>query len=64
MDNEAILSMDPFILLSMLNMKLRDFYSSLNQLCDDLDVDEAVIYTKLKSIGYSYNAESNRFIAD
>ena len=30
---------DPNILLSVINMKLRDFYSSLDKLCDDLDYD-------------------------
>ena len=27
---------NPTILLSIINMKLRDFYSSLDKLCDDL----------------------------
>ena len=31
---------DPFILLSMINMKLRDSYSSLDALCDDMDEDK------------------------
>ena len=31
---------NPTILLSIINMKLRDFYSSLDKLCDDLDEDK------------------------
>ncbi|WP_347493503.1 DUF4250 domain-containing protein [Ruminococcus sp. HUN007] len=31
---------DPAILLSVINTKLRDQYSSLAALCDDLDVSE------------------------
>ena len=52
---------DPNILLSMVNMKLRDKYSSLEALCDDLDVSENEIIEKLKSIGYEYSKEENAF---
>lgn len=52
---------DPFILLSIINMKLRDFYHSLELLCDDLNIDEKELIEKLKSIGYGYNAENNQF---
>lgn len=64
MDNERILSMDPFMLLSIVNMKLRDFYSSLGNLCEDLDVEEALIQNKLSAIGYTYSKTFNQFIAD
>ena len=30
---------DPIMLLSVVNLKLRDFYPSLDALCDDLDAD-------------------------
>ena len=49
---------DPIILLSYVNLKLRDFYSSLEAMCEDLDVSKAVI---LNGIGYRYNAEKNQF---
>ena len=32
MDREALLKMDPNILVSMINMKLRDFYSNIDLL--------------------------------
>lgn len=63
MDYERILSMDPYILLSMVNMKLRDFFSSLEDLCRDWDVDAEVIEDKLKVAGYVYNRGNNQFIA-
>ncbi|NLM36273.1 hypothetical protein N3C_1318 [Clostridium sp. N3C] len=63
MDLERILAMDPYMLLSMVNMKLRDFYSSLDSLCDDWDVNPSVIEDKLKTVGYTYNKESNQFVA-
>lgn len=63
MDLDRILAMDPYMLLSMVNMKLRDFYSSLDSLCDDWDVSASVIEDKLKTAGYVYNKESNQFLA-
>jgi len=53
---------DPNMLLSYVNLKLRDYYSSLEALCDDLDVSRAEIEEKLGSIGYSYQEERNQFI--
>ena len=43
---------DPVMLLSFINLKLRDFYGSLEQLCDDLDVSEQEITDKLAGIDY------------
>ncbi len=53
---------DPVMLLSFINLKLRDYYGSLEQLCDDLDVKEHEIRDKLASIDYHYNEERNQFV--
>ena len=53
---------DPVMLLSYINLKLRDEFSSLEQLCDILDVSESEIVEKLKSINYEYSKEQNQFI--
>lgn len=53
---------DPILLLSVVNMKLRDLYSSLDSLCDDLDEDKNEIIERLSAAGYEYNEESNQFI--
>ncbi|MGM9552327.1 MAG: DUF4250 domain-containing protein [Clostridia bacterium] len=53
---------DPVILLSVINTKLRDFYPSLNALCEDLEMDMDEITKKLSLIGYSYNEERNQFV--
>lgn len=58
-----MLPQDPVMLLSVINLKLRDFYGSLDALCDDLDEDRAGIEAKLKSIGYVYNPDRNCFEA-
>ena len=52
---------DPVMLLSFVNMKLRDQYASLDDLCDDLDAPRAALEAKLGEIGYFYNAKENRF---
>lgn len=51
----------PTILLSIINTKLRDEYSSLEDLCDDLDESIDEIKEILLGIGYIYNSELNQF---
>ncbi|MDE6203935.1 MAG: DUF4250 domain-containing protein [Lachnospiraceae bacterium] len=53
---------DPVMLLSFVNLKLRDFYSDLDAMCDDMDVSRTEIEEKLQSIGYSYDRERNQFV--
>ena len=45
-----------------LNLKLRDFYPSLDALCDDLDVDKQEILKKLEAEEYTYDPERNQFV--
>lgn len=56
-----MLPQDPAMLLSYVNMKLRDQYASLDDLCDDLDISKEEIAEKLKSIDYIYDFEKNQF---
>lgn len=53
--------MNPIILLSLINTKLRNQYDSLTSLCEDLDYDCDEICTTLKSIGYTYCEKENQF---
>ena len=53
---------DPAMLLSAVNMKLRDFYDSVDSLCDDLDVARESIEISLAGIGYTYDTEKNQFV--
>lgn len=53
---------DPAMLLSFVNLKLRDYYGSLDALCDDLDADKAEITERLAAIDYHYDKEKNRFV--
>lgn len=52
---------DPVILVGTINMKLRDFYSDLDQLCDDLELDKDALNDTLNSAGFRYDAKSNQF---
>ena len=56
-----MLPKDPAMLLSFINMKLRDQYDSLESLCDDLDVSKQDIIETLKKIDYIYDEMSNQF---
>ena len=53
---------DPVMLLSFINLKLRDFYGSLYELCEDLDTSETEITEKLATIDYHYDKEKNQFV--
>ena len=53
---------DPVILLSLINTKLRDYNSSLDDLCKEYDLDKEYITEKLSMIDYHYNEERNQFI--
>ena len=55
------LPQDPFMLMSFVNMKLRDDYASLDELCASLCVERAEIEVKLWSAGFEYSAEHNKF---
>ena len=55
------LPQDPDMLFSMINMKLRDQYASLSDLCDDEDIDASEIVEKLGAAGYVYDETNNCF---
>lgn len=60
MDNN--LPKDPMMLLSVINLKLRDFYPSLESLCEDMNIDASELKEKLAGIDYEYDAQSNKFV--
>ena len=57
----SLLDMDSNILVSIVNMKLRDFYDSLDQSCEDADIDKDELIKKLSKVGYEYNTQLNQF---
>ena len=57
-----MLPKDPMILLSYVNTKLRDEYDSLQDLCEDLELDRTALEAALAAVGFSYCEERNRFL--
>ena len=53
---------DPVMLLSLINTKLRDYNSSLDDFCKEYDLNKESITEKLSMIDYHYDEERNQFI--
>ena len=53
---------DPVMLLSYVNTQLRDFYSSLDALCEDKGIEKEELVEKMKSIEYVYEVDRNKFV--
>lgn len=53
---------DPVILLSFINMHLRDHYSNLSDLCKSMDIKEEELIATLRDIKYEYSPSHNQFI--
>lgn len=49
------------MLMSVVNTRLRDNYSSLDQLCEDLDIDRKELESRLETVGFTYIPELNQF---
>ena len=56
-----MLPKDPYMLLSVINMKLRDSYGSLEELVRSEGIDEAAIVEPLGKAGYEYDPSGNYF---
>ena len=54
---------NPFILLSMVNMKLRDTSLTVADVAADLDASEEELREVLADIGFTYSESSRQFVA-
>lgn len=61
MTTEEIKDMDVNILLSIINLKLRDFYNNLDELCYDLDINKDILIERLQKENYKYDLSINQF---
>jgi len=52
---------DPAILLSFINTRLRDVYSDLDHLCDDMHIDRHELEKLLAEAGFEYLPQQNTF---
>lgn len=53
---------DPVMLLSLINTKLRDYNSSLDDFCKENNLNEDEIKKKLEIIDYHYDEFKNKFV--
>ena len=53
---------DPMLLLSVVNTKIRDYYHTLDALCEDMDADRDEIINTLKGIDYDYDESRHQFV--
>ncbi|MCI8564730.1 MAG: DUF4250 domain-containing protein [Lachnospiraceae bacterium] len=53
---------DPAMLLSFVNLKLRDYYSSLEELCAALSLDREELCRTLANAEYEYDPRTNQFV--
>ena len=56
------LTMDINIAYSMINMKLRDFYSSIDEMCEDEEINKEDIILRFKENGFVYDKSVNQFL--
>ncbi len=52
---------DPYMLLSVVNTKLRDEYSDLDAMCEDFGIDRSGLEERLKAAGFEYKPRLNQF---
>ncbi|MFP5505070.1 MAG: DUF4250 domain-containing protein [Gammaproteobacteria bacterium] len=53
--------MDPHLLYSLVNTRLRNDYADLDDLARSLDLDRAALERRLAEAGYVYVADLNQF---
>lgn len=53
---------DPFMLLSWINMQLRDYYPTLDELCSSLNLNRKSLEITLGAIDFKYDPISNSFV--
>ena len=59
-DSFDSLPKDPAMLMSYLNTKLRDEYTSLDELCEDMHIDRQRLDDLLTKGGFEYDSSRNR----
>lgn len=52
---------DPVMLMSVINTWLRDEYATLDQLCEDSEIDRQKLTDILSAVGFDYMPEINQF---
>lgn len=53
---------DPIMLLSVINTKLRDYYPTLEALCEDMKIEKNELIDILQAVDYEYDKKRNQFV--
>ncbi|PCE69083.1 DUF4250 domain-containing protein [Salinivibrio sp. YCSC6] len=61
MDLKNYASMDPVMLMSIINMKLRDEFVSLEDLVRYYDIDRETLCARLADAGFTYLEDAKQF---
>lgn len=61
MDLNKYETMDPVMLMSIVNMKIRDEFGDLDALVKYYDIDKDKLVAKLASAGFDYLPEAKQF---
>ena len=61
MDWTQLESMDPHLLVGLVNTELRNHADSLEDLCRTHDIDPAALKSRLAAADYQYQAKQNQF---
>ncbi|MCF0184440.1 MAG: DUF4250 domain-containing protein [Bacteroidaceae bacterium] len=52
---------DPFMLVSFINLQLRDYYTDLEECCAALDIERDWLLDTLLKAGFEYDHRQNKF---
>ncbi|MGF1726016.1 DUF4250 domain-containing protein [Photobacterium nomapromontoriensis] len=61
MNLNNIEKMDPVMLMSIVNMKIRDEFGDLDNLVRFYEIDKAALISKLADAGFDYLPEAKQF---
>jgi Domain of unknown function (DUF4250) len=53
--------MDPVMLMSIINMKIRDEFEDLDSLINYFEIDKGILISRLKQAGFDYLPEVKQF---
>lgn len=54
-------TMDPVMLMSIVNMKIRDEFEGLDSLINYFEIDKEILINRLKQAGFDYLPEVKQF---
>jgi len=61
MDVKKFDTMDPVMLMSIVNMKIRDEFGNLDSLVKYYDIDKDKLVARLANAGFDYLPDANQF---